>query len=385
MFISGFFTFIGTILLWILGIGVAIFVLVLVCHGISAAVSAIKQRKQKFKPSRSHIKYTKRYRKNYKKKLKKNKAEKKCVSDCSVSNTAQTVQNSHYGSVDTSDNEKKPSLNKETENSLGNSAVNSFNFALENSSSSKDPAALEDSDYEKHKDEVYYRVRDKILSDGEELLKPHLLKFIDKKKYKLIDSPNYSRYLIPAKRADKKFEDISASKIKGLVGDFGIETLDGKPICIIEYDDATHLAKEREIRDRFLHSACKRAKFPRVSIKSCEYNSFKELSKRDMYIFYKTLYKKLHDAEGNPLDLPSLTCDKCNQEFLVNVGSYGLFLSHGRNNECKNKINIIGDVDHTKHNCGNNGQEAYCDTSSDEYPTLDDLLNGRVDIDDGTC
>lgn len=339
MFISSFFSFIATVLLWFLGIAATIFVLPMIYFALKAAFSALKNRKRKFKPPKRYNGYFDQYRTE---KIDDQSAP--GVSNCSISDTSLSAQYSRDDHNRTT-NETDRTLQEEIAyiRRLGKSAVNSANKAVDSITDSTNSSIQEVSDYEKHKKEVYYQVRDKILSEGEELLKPHLQKFIDSKKYILIDSPNYSRYLKPTKRDDKKFEDISASKIKGLVGDFGIETLDGKPVCIIEYDDSTHLAEDRIARDNFLFSACKFAEFPRITITSKEYNSLKEQNKYDMHYFYTLLYKKFFEACGNPLNLPSLTCDKCHQEFYVNAGSYGLFLSHGRHNECDNKINIIGD------------------------------------------
>lgn len=348
MFISSFFTIIGTIItwiLWIIGIVVALFVLALICLGISSAVSAIKQRKQKFKPSRSHIKYTKRYRKNYKKKLKKNRAEKKCVSDCSVSGAAQTVQNSHYGSVDTSDNEKKHSLNKEIEfiRSLGNNTVRSLNVAVGNISSESSSAIedrnYEDHDYEKHKDEAYYKIKLDILSKGERLLLSFLEKIIDPNKYLIVPQVHYDRYLEVNTDRDEKYQAISASKINTRSTDFGIETKEYKPVCYIEYDDDTHNREDRKKRDRFLAIACRKAGLARIVVSSREINSQIAAEKGSMAIC-KKLYKKFYKAPGNPLNLPSLTCPRCGKEFMLLTGDYGAFLSHGRDSECDN-VNIF--------------------------------------------
>lgn len=271
--------------------------------------------------------------------------------------------------------DKHDSLNDNVDNN-----INSTN-ACEISHSAIQSEQYDDTEYEKHKNEVFYQIRDKVLSEGEKLLQPHIEKFIDLKKYKLINNPNYSRYLKPNSDRPEKYQAISADKIKGLVADFGIETLDGKPVCFIEYDDSTHICKERQDRDSFLSSACYHARFPRIVITSEEFNSSISKDWDKLKIFYRRLYRKIL-SNLNPLNFPSLKCEHCGKELLVCVGEYGLFLSHGKYCECNNKINVI-DLRELPTHSENKKESNVMYVSEKEYEyMMDAILSGKYEMDD---
>lgn len=242
-------------------------------------------------------------------------------------------------------------------------------------------------DYKEHKDEAYFQIRAHgVMSEGEKILYPHLKNLIDPSKYKIVTNPNYSRYLEPNPNRPVMYQKISADKIKGLVADFGIEKLDGTPICFIEYDDSTHQCDERKERDKFLASACYHAQFPRIIITSKEFNSAIEKDHYLLHKFYKDTYKKFYFAINNPLNLPPLKCKRCGQELLVFADKYGLFLSHGVKSECTNKINIFdlrtapaskrNDVEYKVLYVD---QKTYDDILDDKYETIDKSYGEPID------
>lgn len=331
MFISSFFSFIGTVLLWFLGIAAAIFVLPIIYRALKAAFSAFKSRKRRIKQPKRCNDYFKQYRSE----------EKNSISNYSTTDTANLTQYNYNDNYKKHANKTEHKIEEEIEflHSLSKDTVNSTNTAANTYKDSISVSNADEVDYEKHKNDSYYKLKSYIMSPGESVLLGFLEKIIDPSMYVIVPQVHYDRYLEVNKDRDEKYQAISASKINTRSTDFGIETKDHRPVCYVEYNDNSHKSENRKKRDYFLMKACQKAGLPHIVITSDEVNS-QAIEMNGTMKICKIIYKKLYNAQGNPLNLPSLLCPKCGKEFKLLTGDYGAFLSHGRNSECEN-INIF--------------------------------------------